>query len=333
MTMNAVKSAALGLVLALLLTLVPFVNVASAQDNYPVRPITIIVPFAPGGGGDIVSRLLSQHLEKRLGQPIVIENRPGAGGLTGTVAASKANPDGYTLLMVPSGPMVVNSTLFKKLDYDPVESFVPIGLIAGTPFALIVHPAVPAKSVAELVALQKKAGKAMDFAISGAGLPHHLFTEMFKVETGIETNYVPYKGSLPALNDVVAGHVPVMFNGLNAAGGMIEAGKVRALAVTTRNRVGSFPDIPTLHETIAPGFDASSWQMLVAPAKTPRAIVEQLNIVLKDALAQPQIGKFIIDNGMVAMPEMSVGELRKFLDEEIARWGKVVRNAGLAGSR
>ena len=328
MIINSLKRAALGLALAF----VPFLPVASAQD-YPTRPVTIVVPFTAGGAGDILSRLIGQRLEKKLGQPIVVDNRPGAGGMIGTAHASRAKPDGHTLLMVPSGPMVVNPTMFKKLDYDPVKDFTPIALAAGTPFALVVNPSVPAKTVDELVALQKKQGKAMSFAIVGPGIPHHLFAEVFKGMTGIETHYVPYKGSLPAISDVMAGHVPVMFCDLGPAGPMIAAGKVRALGVTTRERVKTLPDVPSLHEAGLTGYDAASWQLLAAPSKTPREIVERLNGYMKEILADPEVQAFIAKNGMVPMPENSVEGLQKFLDSEIERWGKVVRDAGLENSR
>ena len=241
MFMKALAGAALGLAVAI----APSMQGAAAQD-YPSRPITIVVPFTAGGAGDILSRMIGQRLEKELGQPIIVDNRPGAGGIIGTAHAARAKADGHTLLMVPSGPMVVNPTLFKKLDYDPVKDFTPIALAAGTPFALVVNPSVPAKTVDELVALQKKQGKPMNFAIVGPGIPHHLFAEVFKGMTGIETNYVPYKGSLPAINDVVAGHIPAMFCDLGPAGPQIAAGKVRALGVTTAERVKLVPDVPTL---------------------------------------------------------------------------------------
>ena len=263
----------------------------------------------------------------------MVDNRPGAGGMIGTAHAARAKADGHTLLMVPSGPMVVNPTLFKKLDYDPVKDFMPIALAAGTPFALVVNPSVPAKTVDELVALQKKQGKPMNFAIVGPGIPHHLFAEVFKGMTGIETNYVPYKGSLPAINDVVAGHIPAMFCDLGPAGPKIASGKVRALGVTTAERVKLVPDVPTLDEAGVKGYDAASWQLLAAPAGTPREIVERLNKLVTKILAEAEVQEFIAKNGMVPMPESSIEGLQKFLDNEIARWGDVVRKAGLENSR
>ncbi len=326
--MRALKRVAIAIALAAM----TFQSGAMAQD-WPSRPITIVVPFTAGGAGDILSRMIGQRLEKRLGRPIVVESKPGAGGMIGTAAVAKAEPDGYTLLMVPSGPMVVNPTMFKQLSYDPAKDFVPIAMAAATPFVLVVNPSLPVKSVADLVALQKKQGKPMTFAIVGPGIPHHLFAEVFKGITGIETHYVPYKGSAPAITDVVAGHVPAMFCDLGPAGPMIASGKVRALGVTTGTRVAAYSDVPPLKDAGAPGMDGASWQLLAAPAKTPRAIVERLNKEVKEILAEAEVKEFIGKNGMVPMPEHSIESLQKFLADENARWGKVVRDAGLAGSR
>lgn len=305
---------------------------AGAQD-YPSRTITIVVPFTAGGAGDILSRMIGQRLEKRLGRPVVVDNRPGAGGIIGTAAAARAEPDGHTLAMVPSGPIAVNPTMFKSLSYDPVRDFVPVALAAGTPFVLVVNPSLPVKSVADLVRHQKDSGKPLPFAIVGPGIPHHLFAEVFRGMTGIAASYVPYKGSQPAITDVVAGHIPAMFCDLGPAGPQIAAGKVRALGVTTRARVPAYADIPPLHEAGVPGFDAASWQLLVAPAKTPAPVAERLNAELKQILAEPEVRDLIARNGMVPMPDSSIAGLEKFVAGEIERWGKVVRDAGLAGSR
>jgi tripartite-type tricarboxylate transporter receptor subunit TctC len=303
-----------------------------AQD-YPNRPVTIVVPFTPGGAGDILSRMLGPRLEQRLGKPILVENKTGAGGALGTAAVAKANPDGYTLLMVPSGPMAVFPTLMKNLAYNPLTDFVPLALVAGTPFVLIVHPSLPVHSVADLLKYAKEKGQPLSFATVGPGIPHHLFAEVLKSMTGIETAYVPYRGSLPALNDVVAGHIPVMFCDLGPAGPMIAAGKVRALGLTTKARVAAYPEIPPLHEAGVPGFEGASWQMFAAPAKTPRPIVDKLHAETRTALAQPEIKEFIGKNGMVPMEDRPVEGLQEFVKSEIARWGKVVQQAGIAGSQ
>ena len=308
------------------------VALPAQANDYPARAITIVVPFTPGGAGDLLSRLLGQKLEQAWGKPVVIENKPGAGSLIGASAVAKAQPDGYTLLMAPSGTLAVNGTLYKSLPYDPLGDFVPVALAAQTPFALIVNPALPVKSVPELVSYAKAKGESLAFATVGPGLPHHLFGELFKSMTGIAMTPVPYKGSLPALNDVVAGHVPLMFCDLGPAGPMIAAGKVRALGVTTKTRVAAVADVPPLAEAGVPGFDAASWQMLVAPAKTPPEVVARLHAELKTILAQPEIGDAIARNGMVPMENASLAALQSFVRSEVTRWGKVVEQAGIAQS-
>lgn len=306
---------------------------AAHAQNYPARNVTIVVPFTPAGATDILARMLGQRLEQRLGRPFVVENRPGAGSVIGANYVAKGAADGYTLLMAPSGPMAVNVTMVKNLPYDPVADFVPLALVAGTPFVLVVNPSLPVHSVAELIKYQKDRGGPLPFATVGPGIPHHLFAEMLKSMTGIETSYVPYRGSTPALSDVVAGHVPVMFCDLGSARPMIAAGKVRALGVSSRTRVAASPDILPLNEAGVPGFDAASWQMLVAPSKTPTPIVDKLHAELETILALPDIVEHITSNGMVPMEARSVDGLRDFVKSEITRWGKVVRDAGIAGSQ
>ncbi len=305
---------------------------AQAQD-YPARTVTIVVPFTPGGATDILARMLAQRLEQRLGRPFVIENKAGAGSVIGASYVAKAAPDGYTLLMAPSGPMAVNVTMVKNLPYDPAADFIPLALVAGTPFMLVVNPSLPVNSVADLIKYQKDRGGPLPFATVGPGIPHHLFAEMLKNMTGIETSYVPYRGSTPALSDVVAGHVPVMFCDVGPAGPMVAAGKVRALGISSKTRVPAFQNVPPLHEAGVPGFDAASWQMLVAPSKTPRPIVDKLHAELKAILAMPEIAEHISKNGMVPLEGRPVEGLHDFVKSEIARWGKVVREAGIAGSQ
>jgi tripartite-type tricarboxylate transporter receptor subunit TctC len=309
-----------------------FPALAPAQD-YPTRAVTIVVPFTPGGATDMLARLIAQHLEKKFGKPFMIENKPGGGSVIGATSVAKATPDGYTLMMAPSGTMAVNPTMIKNLSYDPATEYVPLSLVAGTPFALVVNPSLPINSVADLVKYAKDRGGPMPFATVGPGIPHHLFAEMFKGMVGIQTSYVPYRGSVPALSDVIAGHVPVMFVDLGPAGPMITSGKVRALGVTTKDRVAAYPDIPPLGQAGVPGFEAMSWQMLVAPAKTPRPVVDKLHGEIKAFLATAEIRDHISKNGMVPMEERSVEGLQQFVKNEIARWGKVVTDAGIAGSQ
>jgi tripartite-type tricarboxylate transporter receptor subunit TctC len=306
--------------------------VARAQD-YPTHPVTIVVPFTPGGTTDILARMLGQKLEQRLGKTFIVENRPGAGTLIAASAVAKAAPDGHTLLMAPSSTMAVNVTLYKHLPYDPVNEFIPLAGLARVPFVLIVHPSLPVHSLTELIAYAKQRPGQLSFASVGPGVPHHLYAEMLMSATGIQMTYVPYKGSTPALNDLVAGHIPLMFCDIAPAMGMLQAGKVRPLGVTSGSRVSAFPDIPTIIEAGFPEFGAlQGWQMLVAPSKTPRPIVERLHDELVGTLAQPEIKNEILRQGMQSFEPQSVAELQELVKAEIIRWGKIVQLAGIAGS-
>jgi tripartite-type tricarboxylate transporter receptor subunit TctC len=305
---------------------------APAQD-YPSRAVTIVNPFAPGGGTDLLARMVAQGLEQRLGQSFVIENKTGAGSIIAAVAVQKATPDGYTLLMAPTPTMSVNVALYKTLPYDPLTDFIPLALLAQTPFVLIVNPQLPVKSVADLIAYSKANPGKLTFASVGPGVPHHLYMEMLKSMTGIQATYVPYRGSLPALNDVVAGHVPMMFCDFGPATGALQAGKVRPLGVSATFRVPGYPDIPPLAEAGVPGFDAVGWQMLVAPAKTPRPVVDQLHHALDEILAKPETKEQILKFGFLPVANRSVEDLEAFVKSETARWGKVVHQAGIAGSQ
>jgi tripartite-type tricarboxylate transporter receptor subunit TctC len=305
---------------------------AAAQD-YPTRAVTIVNPFAPGGGTDLLARMVAQKLEQRLGQSFVIENKTGAGSIIAAVAVQKAAPDGHTLLMAPTPTMAVNVTLYKSLPYEPLTDFVPLAQLSQTPFVLIVHPDLPVKSVAELIAYSKANPGKLTFASVGPGVPHHLYMELLKSMTGIQATYVPYRGSLPALNDVIAGHVPMMFVDFGPATGALQSGKVRPLGVSSTFRVPGFTDIPPLADAGVPGFDAVGWQMIVAPAKTPRRIVDRLNRELTDILAQPETKEQVVKFGFVPVANRSVEALQDFVKSETARWGKVVRDAGIAASQ
>jgi tripartite-type tricarboxylate transporter receptor subunit TctC len=315
---------------AALLLATPVATPAAAQ-SYPTKPVTIVVPFAAGGAGDILARMLSPRLEKAFGRPFVVENKPGAGGVIGAVATSRAEPDGHTIMIAPSPTMAVNVTLYKKLPYDPVADFVPLAMAAQTPFVLVVNPSLPVKSVADLIAYVKAQKGKVSYATAGAGVPHHLFAELLKSMTGIEMSPVPYKGSVPAVTDVVAGHVPLMFVDLGPALSVIQAGKVRAIGVSTASRIPALPNVPPINDTVT-GFDVASWQMVVAPAKTPRAIVERLHAELKRELATPEVSALVAKTGMLPIPTPTVADLQAFVKSEIARWGKVVKQAGIAGS-
>ena len=304
--------------------------VAFAQD-YPSRPVTIVVPFAAGGGTDILGRMVAQQLEQRLGRPFLIENKPGAGSTTAAAFVARAQPDGYTLLMAPSNTLAVALAIYKSIAYDPVADFVPLGLIAQTPFMLIVNPALPVHSVAGLIRLAKEKPGELSFGSAGPGTPHHLYAELFKSMTGIEMGHVPYRGSLPLLNDVVAGHIPLAFIDFGPSIGMLQAGKVRPIGISTKTRLAQFPDIPPIADAV-PGFDAASWQMLVTPARTPRPIVDKLHNALLGVVALPEFRDQIIAGGMLPMDNPSVEGLQDFVKSEIVRWGGIVRRAGLAGT-
>jgi len=302
-------------------------------DDYPVRAVTIVNPFAPGGGTDLLARMVAQKLEQRLGKSFVIENKTGAGSIIAAVAVQKSAPDGYTLLMAPTPTMAVNVSLYKSLPYEPLTDFIPLALLAQTPFILIVNPSLPVNSVTELITYAKANPGKLSFASVGPGVPHHLYMELFKSMTGIQATHVPYRGSLPALNDVIAGHVPMMFVDIGPATGALQAGTVRPLGVSARFRVPGFESIPPIAEVGLPAFEAVGWQMLVAPAKTPRPIVDRLNRELTDILAQADTKEQILKYGFLPVANRSVAALQEFVKSETARWGKVVTEAGIAGSQ
>ncbi len=302
-------------------------------EDYPTRSVTIVVPFTPGGSTDIVARMLAQKLEQRLNKTFVVENRPGAGTIIAASAVAKAAPDGYVLLMAPSSTMAVNVTLYRKLTYDPTADFIPLAGLALVPFVLVVNPSLPVHSLLELIKYAKERPGQLSFASVGPGVPHHLYAEVLMSAAGIGMTHVPYKGSAPALNDVVAGHIPLMFCDIPPAIGMLQAGKVRPLGVTTRGRVPALPDVPSITEAGLPEFGAlAGWHMMVAPGKTPRDIVEKLHGELTGILALPEIKTEILRLGMLAFDNPSVGGLQDFVKAEIARWGKIVRKAGIAAS-
>jgi tripartite-type tricarboxylate transporter receptor subunit TctC len=305
---------------------------ARAQD-YPTRPITIVVPFTPGGTTDILARMIGQRLEARLGQSFLIENKPGAGSVIGANAVAKAVPDGYTLLMATSTSMAVDVTLYKNLPYNPASDLIPLALVARTPFVLVVNPSLPVRSVQDLIKLAKDRPGQLSYASAGPGTPHHLYAELLKRMTGIEMAHVPYRGSQPSLNDVVAGHVQLMFVDVAPAVGMLRAGKIRPLGVSTGKRLAAFPEIPPLAEAGVPGFDVASWQMIAAPAKTPRPILDKLHGEAKSIVALQEVKDRIIAEGMLPIDNPSIAELQDFVKSEIVRWSKVVQQAGIAGSQ
>jgi tripartite-type tricarboxylate transporter receptor subunit TctC len=302
---------------------------AQAAD-YPNRQVNFVVPFAPGGGTDILGRLVGQKLSDRFGKPFVVENRPGAGTVTAAVQVTKSAPDGYTIMMATSGTMAMNPTLYKKLPYEPGKDLILAALICNVPFVLVVNPALPVQSVADLVKLAKD--RQLTYGSGGAGAFHHLMGELFKSTMGIPMTHVPYKGTLPALNDVVAGHIELMFSDLAPAIPLIEGGKVRALGVTTARRAASAPDIPPLAEIGVAGFDWAAWQSVAVPGATPKEIVAKLNGAVNAAIAEPDVTKQLVTHSFVPIGKGSPDELDRFVKSETARWAKVLQQAGVAGS-
>jgi len=308
-----------------------FAATASAQD-YPARPITIVVPYVSGGSTEILARLVGAKVEARLGKPVLIENKPGAGTVIGTTAVAKSAPDGYTLLMATPTPMAINVTVYKHLTYDPASDLVPLAMVAQSPFVLIVNPSLPVRSVADLIALAKQKPGQLSYGSGGPGAPHHLYAELLKSMTGIEMTHVPYKGSLPALNDVVAGHIQLMFCDIPPAAGMIQAGKVRPLGVSTKARVPMLADVPTIAESGVRGFDVAGWFMVTAPAKTPQPIAAKLHDAMRDALSTSEAREQIAKLSLLPLDTPSIEEMQIFVKSEIARWAKIVQQAGIAGS-
>jgi tripartite-type tricarboxylate transporter receptor subunit TctC len=308
----------------------PSLSWAAAAQDYPTRPVTLIVPWATAGAVDTVARIAGPKLAERLGKPVVVENRPGGGSTIGTAAGAKAPPDGYTLGVPGSGSLAISPAMYKSLPYDPVKDIVPIALIGRVPFVLVVNPALPVKSVPELIRYTKD--KNITYGSGGAGSPHHLYAELFKGMTGIQMTHVPYKGSADAIKDVVAGHIQILFSDPAPSVSLIRSGTVRALGVTTPERWAVAPDIPTLNEAGVPGFDAAGWFMVAGSAGTPRPIVERLHAEFKAIMALSEVQELVNRTGVVPVVSPPLDELQKFLVTEKDRWGKVVLQAGLAGT-
>lgn len=301
-----------------------------AQD-YPARPVTLVMPYPPGGGTDFIGRLLTQGLERRLGQPFVLDYRPGAGSAIAATYVSRAPADGYTILYATSTTMAINVSVHKRLNYDPTKDLAPIAMIAVSPFVLVVNALLPINSVADLAKLAKSKPGGLSYASNGAGGAAHLFAELLKTMLGIELWHVPYKGNAPALHDVVAGHVSMMFVDPSSSVQLVREGKLRALGVTTAHRAPMAPEIPPLAEVGLPGFDAASWHMIVAPGATPKPILYKLNVELGAIIKEPAAERELTRRGFVPVASGSPEELAAFVKSEIDRWGKVVRQAGAAG--
>jgi tripartite-type tricarboxylate transporter receptor subunit TctC len=304
---------------------------ARAQD-FPTGPINIVVPFPPGGSIDVILRAMAPKLQERLGKPVVIENRAGGGGVIATAYVAKSPPDGQTLFASAS-LLAANPKLYKTLPFDTLKDLQSVSILFRTPLALVVNPNVPAKTVPELVALLKSKPGEVSFAHAGPGSSLHLAAELFQAMTGTKMNGVAYRGAPPALNDVMAGHVSLMFADMGTVVEQIAAGKVRALGVTSTARVPVAPDIPTIAEAGVPGFDAVGWTILCVPSATPKPIVDRLAAELKAVFAMPEITAMSIRLGTIPVDSPPPAELQKFLASEIDRWGDIIERAGVARSQ
>ena len=307
------------------LALLSFALPAGAQQ-YPTRAIKIIVPFGPGGFTDVAARILQKELAPALGQPIVIENKPGAGSTIGTSEVSKAAPDGYTLAMI-STAHVISPHLYKSIPYDPIRDFTPVMKLAEGPYVLVIHPSLPVKSVAELISLAKAQPNTIDYASSGNGSAQHLVGALFVTMAGAPLSHVPYKGSAQAMNDVLGGQVKVSFVGVPNALPNLTSGKLRALAVSTRKRYADLPDVPTLEESGVRGYDATIWLGLLAPPGTPRDIVQKINASIVRILSTPDARKLMASAG-VDVATSTPEEFGALMQSELDRWGRVVRETG-----
>ena len=300
---------------------------ASAQDAYPSKPVRMVVGFPPGQATDIVARAVAQRLTDSLGQSVFVDNRPGAAGIIGTEVAIKAGADGYTLLMSSSGPLAVNPGLYAKLPYDPLRDLAPITLVASVPLFLVAHPSLPANNVPDLIALAKQRPGQINYASGGSGVTNHLVMEMFKSAAGVDLVHVPYKGGPPALTDLIAGQVSVMFETGPGALPHVRSGKLKALATGGIRRSVAMPELATVAEQGIAGFDGVAWIGFVAPAGTPRPIVDRLHAETVKILALPDVRERFVSQGAEPVGN-SPDEFGAYIKAEIAKWGKVIRESG-----
>ncbi|HET7159645.1 MAG TPA: tripartite tricarboxylate transporter substrate binding protein [Burkholderiales bacterium] len=302
-------------------------SLALAQ-SYPSKTVRMIVPFPPGGTTDILGRLAAQKLSEALGHQVIVDNRPGAGGNIGAELAAKSPADGYTLLAAPGSTLTIHPSLYAKLPFDPLRDFAPITMLAAVPNLLVVHPSLPVKSVKDLIALAKAKPGELNYASTGAGQSTHLSMELFKNMAGVKITHVPYKGSAPAISDLMGGHVLLMFDNMPSALPQAKAGKLRGVAVSTSKRSPVMPSVPTVSESGLPGFEVSVWFSVLAPANTPREIIDRLNAVLVKALHTPDMRERLASQGAEAIgntPEAFAAQMKA----DIAKWAKVVRDSNI----
>lgn len=300
---------------------------AQAQAGYPDKPIRFVVPYPPGGGTDVVARIVQMRLQAALGQSVVIDNKGGAGGSLGTDIVAKAAPDGYTVLFTLSSH-TINPAIFPKLPFDTIKDFEPVGLVASLPQILVANTALPVRTVADVVAQAKAAPDKFSFASVGNGSPGHLAGELMVIRTGAHMLHIPYRGGGPAITDVMGGQVPYLWVSIPAAAQHVKAGKLKALAVSTVKRSAAFPDVPTMQEAGVPDFEVDSWYAMLVPAKTPKAIIEKLNKALNTVLAEPAIRAQLLEQGAEAVggtPEA----LGKTIASELPKWAKLAKDANI----
>jgi tripartite-type tricarboxylate transporter receptor subunit TctC len=307
-------------------------GMASAADAFPSRTVTLVVPFAAGGSTDLIARIIAEKMTEDLGQTVIVENKAGAGGNIGADAVAKADPDGYTILMGTIATHALNPAVMKQMPYDPVKDFAPVSLLVLVPNVLEVNPELPVKSVQELIALLKSKPGEYSYASSGIGTPLHLSGELFKSLAGVDMIHVPYRGAGPALNDVVANQVPIMFDNLPSSTAFIKAGTLRPLAVTTKTRSASFPDLPTMEEAGVPGCETYPWNAIFAPAGTPQPVIDRLNAAavkaVKDPATQPRLAEL-----SATVVGSTPDELAKHVVAELAKWAPIVEASGAADSQ
>ena len=296
-------------------------------DEYPTRPIRMVVPFPPGGGNDLLARSISQPLSQAIGQSVVVDNRGGAGGQIGATLAAAAAPDGYTIFLGSIGNLTFLPALQSKLQYEPIRDFAPVTLLATSPFILVVNPAVPAKSVKELIALAKAQPGKLNYGSAGPGSSLHMTGELFKLESGADITHVPYKGTAPALIDLLSGQVQMLFSTMPSVVPHVKTGKLRGLGVSSLKRAAAVPDVPSIAEAV-PGFEVLNWQGIVVPKKTPDAIVQKLNRALLEALKSPETIKALANQGLDAAGG-TPGQFGALIKSEIEKYGKVAKAANL----
>jgi len=314
---------ATGMLAALCLLAAPL---CGAQSSYPSKPVRLVVPFPAGGTTDILARAAAQKLSEAWGQQVIVDNRPGAGGNIGAELVAKAPPDGYTLLMGTVGTHAINSSLYSKMPYDHIKDFAPAVLVAGVPNVLVVNPSMPFNSVQDLIAYAKANPGKLNFASSGSGTSIHLSGELFKSLTGVQITHVPYKGSAQALTDLLGGQVQLMFDNLPSSLAFIKAGKLRALAVTSTTRAAALPDVPTMVEAGVPGFEATAWFGILAPAGTPREAITRINTEIAKWLASPDAREKLSAQGAIAAGG-SPEDFAKHIASETAKWARVVKES------